>query len=99
MSKPKQTASDTERITNEIIHRLVVKITELDEDVIKLVSTKIGMLGELEEVQSRVNILEEQNAIMRHKFDQHQFPTLMAEFTAHAAQKQLPKRPSRRKKQ
>jgi len=69
--------------TPEIIVRLVAKMTELDVEVTKFASTRIGILSDLSDIESRVSTLEEQSIIIRNKLEQHKFPALVEEFVAH----------------
>jgi len=81
--KIKETTQTPENLSDQLIVHLVTKITELDTQVANLVSAKLGAQFELMDQQNRIEILEEQMSIIKKKFEQSRFPSLLDEFLAY----------------
>lgn len=70
-------------LDEQIIMRLVAKISELDEIISKFATFKLSVYSELEAIQERVADLETQSHIILNKFEQSNFPSLLDEFAAY----------------
>lgn len=97
-NQSKDTSQAAMNLDEQIVTRLVAKIAEFDEIIMQFASFKLGIYSELMDMRQQVDTLEEQFFIIKSKFDQSSFPSLLDEFITYkrAQQKKPTKKPTKK---